>query len=89
MLSLVRCDSSVSVVSPPASAIASSKVTARSTDWMLWRSERSVGGRGTMESGAISIARFLRTVVLSSTAFPHFLEASQGNSGDKDESSTI
>src|SRR4029450_13908731 len=38
MLRPVRVASSVSVASPPASAIVSSKYSARSTDWMLCRS---------------------------------------------------
>src|SRR5262249_32273377 len=62
MLRCVRCDSSVSEHSPPASAIASSSVIARSTDWMLWRSERSLAGLG--------LAPPLAPAVLSSTCFP-------------------
>src|SRR3979409_1275828 len=38
MLRPVRLAKSVSVASPPASAMVSNRNSARSTDWMLWRS---------------------------------------------------
>ena len=70
MLSWVRWESSVSVVSPPASAMASSSRIARSTDWMLWRPEPSgCATRPKARLGSTLIARVLRTV-LSSTSSP-------------------
>src|SRR6185503_15713073 len=55
----VRLARSVSVASPPASAMVSSKYKARSTDWMLWPSPSRVRDARDLTPGPGRIVAFI------------------------------